>query len=168
VNKDNPKKFTVYAADQYILSEKAAGYWVLPEYIYDPNKIMRKFSFEELNDPKMTDALRKNPDIIAFANEYNSQKYAREPGFVVGSGGYEFVEWKTGQYITLKKKDNWWAYGIDELPFKNYPDMIKYKIITDWTTTITALKDEEIDLTRGVRAKDFVDLKDSKVLFFQM
>lgn len=162
VDKDNPKKFTVYSADRYILSEETAGYWVLPEYIYDPNKIMRKFSFKELNDPKKKDGLRNNPDIIAFANEFNNEKYAREKGFVSGSGGYEFVEWKTGQYITLKKKENWWASGIKGHQFENNPDLLKYKVIPDWTTAITTMKDEEIDLASGIRAKDFDDLKDGE------
>ncbi len=162
IDKENPKKFTVYSGDRYILSEEFSGYWVLPEYLYDPNKIMRKFSFKELNDPKKKDALRSNADIIAFATEYNNEKYAREKGFVVGSGPYEFVEWKTGQYITLKKKENWWGDNIDEIPFQNNPDIIKYKIIPDWTTAITTMKDEEIDLARGIRAKDFVDLQDGE------
>ncbi len=162
VDKENPKKFVVYSSDQYILAEQTAGYWVMPEYIYDPQKIMRKFSVEELNNSKKKDALRVNADIIAFANEFNDEKYARETNFIAGSGGYEFVEWKTGQYITLKKKANWWAAGIDEIPFKNHPEKIQYKIIPDWTTMMTALKDEEIDLARGVRAKDFVDFKESK------
>jgi len=161
-DKENPKKFTVYSGDRYILSEETAGYWVLPEYIYDPNKIMRKFSFAELNDPKKKDALRNNADIIAFATEYNKEKYAREKGFVVGSGGYEFVEWKTGQFITLKKKENWWAAGLKGAAYQNQPDIVKYKIIPDWTTAITTMKDEEIDLARAIRAKDFVDLKDSE------
>jgi len=123
IDKENPKKFTVYSADRYILAEETAGYWVLPEYIYDPKKIMRKFSFKDLNDPKKKDELRTNADIIAFATEYNKEKYARENGFVVGSGGYEFVEWKTGQYITLKKKENWWAKGLKGAPFQNQPEI---------------------------------------------
>jgi len=162
VDKDNPKKFTVYSGDRYILSEEFSGYWVIPEYIYDPNKIMRKFSIAELNDPKKKDALRTNADIIAFATEYNNEKYAREKGFVVGSGPYEFVEWKTGQYINLKKKENWWAEGLEGEPFHNNPDMIKHKVIPDWTTAITTMKDEEVDLLSGIRAKDFDDLKEGE------
>jgi len=162
IDKDNPKKFKVYSNDRYILSEEFASYWVLPEYAYDPNKMMRKFSIKELNDKKNIDALRANPDIISFAKEFNDEKYAREKGFVNGSGGYTFEEWKTGQYIILKKKENWWAEGLGIEYVNNYPDIIKYKVITDWTTAISTLKDEEIDVAQSIRAKDFVDFRKSE------
>jgi len=162
IDKENPKKFTVYASDTYILSEESAGYWVLPEYVYDPKQVLRKFSIKDLNDPKKAESLRNNKEIIEFSKEYNSEKFAREKAFISGSGPYTFEEWKTGQYLVLKKKENWWANGLDPKLFGNEPEYIRYKIIPDWTTAITTLKDEEVDLARAIRAKDFVDLQDSE------
>jgi len=161
VDPNNNKKFTVFGDSRYILSEEISGYWVYPEYIYDPEKIMRKFSLEELNDTKKIEKLRTNPDIVKFANEFNSEKFQRERGSVVGSGAYELVEWKTGQYIELKRKENWWGdkvTGADSKYFTAGPDKIMYTIINDWTTAVTAMKDEELDLAKSIRAKDFVDL----------
>jgi len=160
IDPSNPKKFTIYGSDRYILSEEFSGYWVLPEYIYDPNKIMRKFTIKQLNED--AEKLRANKDINEFATYYNSEKFSREKGSVVGSGPYEFEEWVTGQYITLKKKENWWGDKINEKGFDNGPDKISYTLVPDWTTAITAMKDEEIDVARGIRAKDFVDLKENK------
>lgn len=158
VDAANPKKFTVYSGDRYFLAADFAGYNVFPEYNYDPNKLMRKFSFAQLNDPKAAEKLGSNADINNFANNFNSEKFAREAGSISGSGAYEFKEWKTGQYITLTKKDNWWGDGITDLGFDNNPDKIEYLIRADWTPVISAMKSEEIDLARGIRAKDFVDL----------
>jgi len=160
IDKDNPKKFTVYSDNTYILSEESAGYWVLPEYIYDPNQVLRKFSIKDLNEK--SESLRNNKDIVEFSKEFNSEKFSRDKGFIVGSGPYTFEEWKAKQYVVLKKKENWWAEGLDPKLFANGPEYIRYKIMPDWTTAITALKAEEVDLARSVRAKDFVDLKDSE------
>jgi hypothetical protein len=48
----------------------------LPEYVYDPKKIMRKFTIKDL----MTNAekLKGDADIIKFAEEFNSEKYQRD------------------------------------------------------------------------------------------
>lgn len=165
VDPDNNKKFTVFLDSRYILGESMAGYWVYPEYIYDPEKIMRKFSMEDLCDPKKIEKLRTNADIVKFADQFNSEKFQREKGFVVGSGPYEFLEWKTGQYIELKRKENWWGdkiTGPDAEYFTAGPDKIMYTIINDWTTAVTAMKDEELDLAKSIRAKDFVDLTKNK------
>jgi len=161
VDPNNNKKFTVFTDSRYILSQEIAGYWIYPEYIYDPEKLMRKFSLEDLSNPKKIEKLRTNPDIVKFANEFNSEKFQRENGYVVGSGPYEFVEWKTGQYIELKRKKNWWGDKVTGSGAKRFtagPDKIVYTIVNDWTTAVTAMKDEELDLAKAIRAKDFVDL----------
>lgn len=160
IDPSNDKKFTIYAKDRYILSEEFSGYWVLPEYIYDPEKIMRKFTIKELNED--VEKLRGNKFINEFAKLYNSEPFAREKGYVVGSGPYDFVEWKTKRYITLTKKKDWWGNKIKEKGFDNGPDKIVYKVVPDWTTAITAMKDEEMDIASGIRAKDFVDLKENE------
>jgi len=158
---NNNKKFTVFVDSPYILNEEIAGYWVYPEYIYDPEKMMRKFSIAELSDKKKIEKLRTNANIVKFANEFNSEKFQRENGFVVGSNAYEFINWKTGQFIELKRKENWWGdkvKGPDAKYFTAGPDKIIYTVVNDWTTAVTAMKDEEIDLGKSIRAKDFVDL----------
>ncbi len=159
VDPTNNRKFTVYLNSRYILGVEYAGYWMYPEYVYDPGKIMRKFSLKELNDPKQQERLRTNPEIVKFATEFNSEKFQRENGFVVGCGPYEFVEWKTGQYVELKKKENWWGDKVESKYFNNNPEKIIYTIVKDWTTAITGMKDEKMDLSRNIRTKDFDDLK---------
>lgn len=53
IDPNNPKKFTIYSRERYLLAESSAGeLFVLPEYIYDPAKLMRKYSVAELDDPK--------------------------------------------------------------------------------------------------------------------
>jgi len=156
VDPSNNRKFTVFLNEPYILALDFAAYYVYPEYVYDPNKIMRKFTVKQLNED--AEKLRNNADIIKFADAFNGEFHAREVGGISGSGPYKFVEWKTGQYITLEKKENWWGEKVKSKYLSNGPEKLVYTIIKDWTTAISAMKDEELDIARSIRAKDFQDL----------
>ncbi len=104
VDSTNPKKFTVYSKEKYFKIEETASGYILPEYVYDPNQVMRKFAIQDLNTDEKRNKLKENADIQAFANEFNSEKHMREKGGIVGAGPYEFEKWVTGQEIVLKKK----------------------------------------------------------------
>ncbi|MDX2001574.1 MAG: ABC transporter substrate-binding protein [Chitinophagales bacterium] len=161
----NPRKYTFFCKDRYLMSELSSGdIPIVPEYVYDPQKIMRKFSVKQLCDPKNTAGLKGNADIIAFAKEFNSEKFKREKGFVVGCGPYELVEWKTGQRIIIQKKKNWWGDALmEQFPVLNgYADKIVYEIIQDPTTMLTVLKDEGLDVSNTFKPKDFKELQDNK------
>lgn len=165
VDTTNPKKFSVISKERYILVEEYSGYWIIPEYIYDKEQIMRKFSIADFRDKAKAESLKGNKDILRFADEFNSQKFSREKGFVVGSGPYEFTEWITGSSITLKKKKDWWGRKTNDDFLKNYGNIetIKFKIINDWKTATTAIKGKELDAVRGIEYKIFTDLlKDEK------
>jgi peptide/nickel transport system substrate-binding protein len=159
VDKDNPKKFTVYAREKYFIAEEFAGGYVLPEYNYDPEHIMAKFSIKDLNTSEKRSALKSNADIQKFADLFNSEKFQREKGGIVGGGPYEFVEWKTGQSITLAKKKNWWGDKVKDVRYLiAYPDQIIFKVINDPNTAATALKDGQIDEIYGIGPKQYEEL----------
>jgi peptide/nickel transport system substrate-binding protein len=161
IDTTNPKKFSVISNQKYILVEEYSGYWVLPEYVYDTNKIMRNFTISDFRDKKKQESLKGDKNILRFADEFNSQKFSREKGFVVGSGPYEFDEWITGSKLTLKRKKDWWGRKTNDEFLKNYGtvETIKFKIINDWKTATTALKGKELDVARGIEYKIFNDLK---------
>lgn len=165
IDSANPKKFSIISKEKYILVEEYSGYWILPEYIYDAEKIMRKFTITDFRDKSKENTLKSNKDILRFADEFNSQKFSREKGFVVGSGPYEFVEWVTGSRIILKKKKDWWGRNTTNEFLKAYGavETIKFKVINDWNTATTTIKGLELDVARGIEYKKFVELrKDEK------
>lgn len=165
IDTTNPKKFSVISREKYVLVEEYSGFWVLPEYIYDKEKIMRKFTIAQLADKKNQENLRSDKDILRFADEFNAQKYSREKGYVVGSGPYEFSEWITGSKITFKKKKDWWGHKTNDEFLKNYGALnsLKFKIINDWSTTTTAIKGQELDGVKSIEYKKYVELlKDEK------
>ncbi|MBS1685265.1 MAG: hypothetical protein JSS76_10935 [Bacteroidetes bacterium] len=159
IDSANPKKFTVYAKEKYFMIEEFSGYYVLPEYVYDPEHLMAKFSIKDLNTNDKRNNLKDNADIRKFADEFNGEKFQREKGGIVGCGPYEFAGWKTGQDITLVRKKNWWGDKIKDVrDFVAYPDKIIFKVINDGNTAVTALKDGQIDEMNSINPKNYEDL----------
>lgn len=164
VDAANPKKFTIFSKKRYFLAESASGdFFILPEYVYDPKKIMRGFTIPQLNDPKTAEKLNGDAKINEFATEFNSSKYDRETGFVVGSGPYTFTKWETGQSVVLDRKKDWWGDKVQGVPaLQAYSPQLVYKIITDMNTAITVMKDEGIDAMTGIKPEAYKDLFDDQ------
>lgn len=150
----NPKKFTIYSDERYFLAEAMGLLSILPEYVYDPNKMLTKVSIASLKD-----STNNNPILKTFADVFNT-KYDREKGTIVGSGAYEFIEWITDQRIELRRKKNWWGDKVKNAPqLTANPTAITYKIMTDWNAVISAMKGEAIDVAYGINIPDFDQLK---------
>jgi peptide/nickel transport system substrate-binding protein len=165
IDADNPKKFTVYTNQKYIVGEAAIGNIpIYPTYVYDKEGLMSDYALSDLTDPDKSAELSEDENIKAFADTFNSAEYGREKGNVVGSGAYSFESWESGQRIVLKKKENWWGDKLDNPLLAAYPDQIIYKIIPDQTTTVAAIKAQEIDVTAQIDAKDFTDMKDDEIV----
>lgn len=163
---DNNKKFTFLCKGKYFQSEVWSAITPFPEYVYDPEKIMRKFDYKIFNNPKEVEKLKGNPDIIRFAEQFNSEKFAREPEGVSGAGPYALEKWITGQRVILKKKQNYWGEKfVNENPeFYNLPDKLIFEIINDQSAALAAVKGENIDVASSFKAKDFIELeKDEKL-----
>ncbi|MEX0598718.1 MAG: ABC transporter substrate-binding protein, partial [Candidatus Paceibacterota bacterium] len=161
IDPTDPKKFTVYTKDKYILSESASSGFLYPKHLYDKEGLMDKFTINELSNPANLSKISTNLDIIKFAEMFNSEDYSRNPDFISGCGPYKLKEWSTGQRIVLEKKKDWWGEQFvgKEIRFDNYPDRIIYEIIVDNTTAVTAMKDESIDVMSFIPSKDFIDLE---------
>lgn len=158
VDEANPKKFTIYSKERYFLAEAAAGdVHLMPEHIYDPEGLMRKFTVKDLAN-KDFQTLSNDPEIKRFAEQFNNPKFDRD--VVVGSGPYKFSSWETGQHIILERKEDWWGNHADNQLLKAYPSKITYKIINDQNTAVTAAKDEQLDVMRGIKPQKFVELKE--------
>ncbi|MCB0571574.1 MAG: ABC transporter substrate-binding protein [Phaeodactylibacter sp.] len=162
----NPKKFTVLANKKYILAEPVIGNLaVLPEYVYDPNGLLRSFPLDELAQPARAEELAKQDKALTqFAEAFNAPQYSREKGFISGSGPYAFEGWETGQQIVLTRKKDWWGDKVPGSPpaLAAFPEKLVFMIIPDQTATLTALKDQQIDVCGQIDAKDFIGLRDNE------
>ena len=163
IDKENPKKFSFLTNEKNYAAEFFSGgtTYILPEYIYDEEKLMRNFTLKQLNNSKELERVRDDINLRKFAKSFNSENFQRE--VVVGSGAYYFDYWKTGENIILKKKKDWWGEKYQPAKsFENFPDEIVYKIIKDQVTATTALKDGQIGLMRSMKPSDYDNLLGNK------
>ena len=159
---DNNRKFTVIC-NKYIGMEDGVGYdiKIMPEYIYDPKQTLRKYTLASLiagNAQATADA-----SIKAFADNFNSEKVARDSNLVKGSGAYRLISFETGQRLILERKPNWWGDKVNKENeyFEAYPKRLVFETINDFNTALTALVDEKLDFIYVTPVKEYVELDNS-------
>jgi peptide/nickel transport system substrate-binding protein len=166
IDPEDPQKFTVLTYPQNILSKEISGnFHLFPEYIYDPEKIMRNFTLEELVDPEEAAKLAESDERLQqFADQFHSETYSRSPEGVVGCGPYSLKAWESGQRIVLERKENYWA---DELeggrPYlRGYPDRVVFEPIPDFSAATSKVMAGEIDVMGALQPQQFTDLRKSE------
>lgn len=161
IDPTNPKRFTVYCT-QTFRTEFVSGFYVYPEHVYDPEKLMQNFEFTDLTDPAKNKTLTEDATIKKFADFFNAQG---SPGTLIEScGPYKVVEWETGQRIVLEKKKDWWGDKLaDKFPMlKVYPEEIIFSPIPDDMATVTAIKGGQIDAAGKINAGMFKEFQESE------
>lgn len=156
---NDPQKFTFKCKDVYILAEVQSGdIPLMPKSIYDPKNLMDEFTIKQLSENQ--DQLSNNEKIVEFATDFNSEKYQRDKEAIIGCGPYLVEEWQTGQKIVLKRKENWWGDQLksEGMYFDIHPSKIVYQTINDQTTAKEALIAGDVDVMRGIKAKDYKEL----------
>lgn len=165
VDPANPRKFTVIVDQKYILNYGVvSNVTMLPQHIYDPEGLMKEFTFQDLADPAKAAGFANDERLQKFADAFLSPKFSRE--IVSGSGPYQVVEWVDEQRIVLAKKQNWWG---DNLAGKYsmlaaYPDTLVFLPIPDQTAAMTALKSEDYDVGFELETNQFLELKQDSFL----
>lgn len=164
----NPKKFTVYFSSYYMMTlESLCQTPIYPAYNYDRNKALEKIPLSDMLDPKKQEALAKNPELIAFATEFQDKKYTNDKNFISGSGPYRLESMDGDQGTVLIKKDNWWG---DKLAGVNpmlgaYPKKLDYKIVKDEPAIENMLRNSSLDVADNMAPENFLRLsKDAELL----
>ncbi len=158
---DNPKRFTIYT-DKLFRSEAGSGFYVYPEHVYDPNKMMQKYSLADLTDTAQKEKHKADTVLQNFATAFNK---LGSPGTLIEScGAYKVVEWETGQHVILEKKKDWWGEKLmEKYPLlAAYPDEIIFKIIPDNVAAITAMKDGQLDAIGNLPTSIFKEFQASE------
>ncbi|HUR31910.1 MAG TPA: ABC transporter substrate-binding protein, partial [Saprospiraceae bacterium] len=161
IDEADPKTVSVYIDSNYILSlEIVTNFNIYPRHVYDPGNIMSHFSHEELRDPNKKWTPEQDSLLKMFADTFQSVRFLRD--VVEGAGPYQFDSWVTGEYITLKRKENWWGDKVTNPPLllHGYPQILTYRFITDAATAEAALKSGEIDIISEVPPSSFLEMKE--------
>ncbi len=157
---ENPRKFTIVMKKKYIQNIVfLTDYPIMQETYWDQNKVMRNYTFAQLDDPTF-DASSKS-DLNAWATEFNNPKYSRNPEFLVGMGAYSFESWKPDQSYTLVKKENHWTSKLTEPNAYQtaYPDRIIFKNNKDNNSQMLEFKAQAMDGSTWLDTKILMDLQ---------
>jgi len=157
----DPKKFTLlckgFTPDHLLMSGER--FFVMPEYVADPKGLLRTFTLAQL-DAEFDD-LTEDPQIQAFAEQFNSADFTRNPEKLQGSAGYELLSWKTGQEISFKQKTGWWGHELKPslAHLTANPEKITFRVIPDNAAALVALKNQQIDVWQNIPATAFEQLR---------
>jgi len=163
IDKADYKKFTFVCEGYTPEMELLTGdFFILPAYLFDPEGKLEAFKVSDFAGD--VSALESNKDLQNFAARYNSADYARNKNLLQGSGGYILSEWVPGQYLTLKRKDDWWGNHVDDntQALTANPQQISFQIIPDNTTALLALRNRQLDVLENIQAAEFNQLKSDK------
>lgn len=160
IDAENPRRVTFVMKKKYIQNIVfLTDYPLLQETYWDPNQTMRKYTFAQFDDPDFD--TNAEPELNAWATEFNDAKYSRKPEFLVGMGPYRFADWKPGQSYTLIRKENHWTQDIAEPNAYQtaYPERIIFKINTDPNSQILEMKTQTLDASTYLSTKKLLELQ---------
>jgi len=122
----------------YFLNEIVLGEIVLivSRHVFDPQGILDSFKFTDIISPQN----KSNRKLKEFGEQFNKHPNNRAP---VGTGPFKFEKWDAGKQIVLVRNDDYWGQ-------KPYLSQVVYRIITDDTAALTALKAGEVDFNPRV------------------
>ncbi len=164
----NPKKFTAYFSKYYILAlETLCQFPIYPAYNYDPEGKLANIPLTDLQNPERAEqVLKTNPALSAWAEEFQSPKFANDKNFITGSGAYRLENFDVDQGLVLVKKTNWWG---DQLVAENpylaaFPDKIVYRFVKDETPTEGLIRSGDVDIVPALSPTMFLKLKKDSCL----
>lgn len=164
IDPDNPKKFTIFSNQVYLLGEAAlGGLSVLPAHIYDKAGVVNGFTLEQISDSENAEKLLEdNPELADFVAGFTATETSHDPALINGSGPYKLEEWQSGQFLRLSLKDNWWGNEVKNPnpTIQAFPSEVIFRIIADQTSTVNALQAEEIEVASQIDSRAFVRLRE--------
>lgn len=96
-------------------------------------------------------------------NKSGKDGYARAP---VGTGPMKFVEWQSGNQVTVERNPDYWQEGADGQPLP-YLDKVVYRLIRDDSVRLLDLKSGNIQFTELIQGKDIAGIKTSGLTLSQ-
>lgn len=163
VDASNPKTFTITTQKPYMLQELGLSSMpIMPAYVYDSEGLMADIPLEDLtNVEKAQQLAESNENLKTFADAFTSPLHGLEPEGVSGPGPYKLVSFETGQGAELELKENWWGKGKEEAfpSLSAFPEKIIFQVVKDQNTTISAIKDEALDVAGRLDSKAFAELQ---------
>lgn len=159
----NPKKFTVYFTKFYILAlETLCQFPIYPAYNYDPEGVLAGVPMADFQNPaRMQELLASNPALTAWAEAFQSPRFANDKTAISGSGAYRLENFDVDQGLVFVKKQNWWGdkLAADNPYLAAYPEKIIYRFVKDEGPTESLIRNGDLDVVPALSPTKFLELK---------
>ncbi len=119
-------------------------------YVVDPTHIVVKFKTPYAAALNVLANVSSSIVCKSYAESVDSTTFYLEP---IGTGAYKFVEWDSGDHITLTRNDNYWGEKA------NIPNVL-LRIINDNSARCIELETGGIDITDSLNFTDVSKLAD--------
>ncbi len=162
VDSANPKKFTAYFRQYYILAlESLCQAPIYPAYNYDPQSRLKNIPLADFLDAAKCKVFSESAAGVAFAKEFADPKYTNDSKFISGSGAYRLQSMNDDQGAVLVKKEKWWGdnAGLANPLLAAYPEQIVYKVVKDEPAAINLLQSENLDLVVDISPSKFKEMQ---------
>lgn len=166
IDKNDPKKFSVYGVKYIIADAVISNFELMPKYIYDPKGLLDNYTLAELKDKNNAEKMAADTTLKAFADQFQSPYHLNNPEGISYAGPYKVDSWVSGQQLVLTKKKNWWG---EELADKNLllaakPDKIIFKFVSDINAALSLAKNGEVDVISRIPWNEFSQLKEDELI----
>lgn len=159
----NPKKFTVYFTKFYILAlETLCQFPIYPAYNYDPEGVLAGVPMADFQNPaRMQELLASNPALTAWAEAFQSPRFANDKTAISGSGAYRLENFDVDQGLVFVKKQNWWGdkLAADNPYLAAYPEKIIYRFVKDEGPTESLIRNGDLDVVPALSPTKFLEMK---------
>lgn len=153
----DPQKFTMIMKENNIQNMSfVTSFCIMQRSFHDPDNILNKYSFEQLDDSNFHAENEK--ELLQWAQNFNDDKYGRTPEYLNGLGPYKVSNWETGQSVTLIKKKNHWTSNSSESRLSALPDKIIYKVNKDENSVQLEFKTQTLDVSTNLSMGTFTAL----------
>ncbi len=132
------------------------SFCIMQRTFHDPGNTLKKYSFEQLDDTSFHP--EKHADLVKWAQNFNDDKYGRDPEFLNGLGAYKVSNWDPGESVTLVKKKNHWTGNSSSPRDVAYPDRMIFKVNKDENSVQLEFKAQTIDVSTNLSTGSFISL----------
>jgi peptide/nickel transport system substrate-binding protein len=160
---NQPLRFTITEHEASIQNMYSfVNLFILSRNFFDPNHVLDHYEISQLDDSNFHP--EDHPDLMAWAKEFNDEKYGNDLTHFFGCGPYKVTDWQRDQTITLERKPNHWTMNVhDDIYLNSFPDKIIFKVIADDNALELAIKSQEVDASTWLSTRALMRLENDSL-----
>ena len=145
---DNKKFKLIYNEPYNQVEWSLMALYIIDERKIDPNAVLAAYDFEKIKAYSLDYKTKVDWKLKKYAKQFNSMEYQTSDSILLGSGPYIMEQWDANQFVSFKKKENWWGEeeAEEHLFFRANASKIHFEIIKDWNLTLSTIKDLSINV----------------------